>query len=125
MWRKNEVSRPEASKRNATTILSVESAKMPSLQASDLSLDARQRRILFRSWHRGMREMDLVLGRFADAEIASLGSSELDDYELLLEAQDRDVFSWLTLEAETPSSYDTPVLRKIRAFHSHGGPIHT
>ena len=59
------------------------------------------------------------------AEIARLGSSELDDYERLLEAQDRDVFRWLTFEAETPSLYDTPVLRKIRAFHSHTGPIHT
>ena len=98
---------------------------MPSLQASNLSLDAQRRRILFRSWHRGMREMDLVFGRFADAEIASLGSGELDDYERLLEAQDRDVFSWLTGEAETPSSFDTPVLRRIRAFHSHAGPIHT
>ena len=98
---------------------------MPNPQASGLSLDARQRRILFRSWHRGMREMDLVLGRFADAEIATLGSSELDDYERLLEAQDRDVFSWLTSEAEIPGLYDTPVLRKIRAFHSHTGPIHT
>ena len=98
---------------------------MPSLQASNLSLDAQRRRILFRSWHRGMREMDLVFGRFADAEIASLGSSELDDYERLLEAPDRDVFNWLTSEAETPSSYDTPVLRRIRAFHSHAGPIHT
>ncbi|HEY4848032.1 MAG TPA: succinate dehydrogenase assembly factor 2 [Methylocella sp.] len=98
---------------------------MPSPQASDLSLDARRRRSLFRSWHRGMREMDLVLGRFADAEIARLCESELDDYELLLEAQDRDVFSWLTFEAEVPDLYDTPVLRKIRAFHSHTGPIHT
>ncbi len=97
---------------------------MPRLQASDLSLDVRRRRILFRSWHRGTRELDLVLGRFADAEIASLRSSELDDYELLLEAQDRDVFSWLTFEAETPSLYDTPVLRKIRDFHSRTGPIH-
>jgi antitoxin CptB len=42
----------------------------------------------------------------------------------LLEAQDRDVFSWLTSEAEIPGLYDTPVLRKIRAFHSHTGPIH-
>ena len=67
---------------------------MPTPQASGLSLDARQRRVLFRSRHRGMREMDLVLGRFADAEIARLGSSELDDYERLLEAQDRDVFRW-------------------------------
>ena len=97
---------------------------MPSLQSSDLSLDARQRRIQFRSWHRGMREMDLVLGRFVDAEIARLSESELDDYERLLEAQDRDVFSWLTSEAEIPGLYDTPVLRKIRAFHSHTGPIH-
>ena len=98
---------------------------MPTPQASGLSLDAQQRRILFRSWHRGMREMDLVLGRFADAEIASLGSSELDDYERLLEAPDRDVFRWLTFEAATPRLYDTPVLRKIRAFHSYTGPIHT
>jgi antitoxin CptB len=98
---------------------------MPSLQAPYLSLAARQRRILFRSWHRGMREMDLVLGRFANAEIGSLCDSELDDYELLLEARDRDVFSWLTGEAEIPSLYDTPVLRKIRAFHSHAGPIQT
>ena len=98
---------------------------MARLQASGLSLEARQRRILFRSWHRGIREMDLILGRFADAEIAGLCESELDDYELLLEAPDRDVFSWLTFEAEIPSLYDTPVLRKIRAFHNHAGPIHT
>ena len=98
---------------------------MLSRQASDLGLDARQRRIRFRSWHRGMREMDLILGRFADAQIGNLSESELDDYESLLEAQDRDVLSWLTGEAEIPSLYDTPVLRKIRAFHSHTGPIHT
>jgi antitoxin CptB len=71
-----------------------------------------------------MREMDLVLGRFADAEIAGLGSRELYDYERLLEAEDRDVFNWLTFAVETPRLYDTPVLRKIRAFHSHAGPIH-
>ncbi|MGH6800175.1 MAG: succinate dehydrogenase assembly factor 2 [Methylocella sp.] len=97
---------------------------MRGLQGSNLSLDARRRRIRFRSWHRGMREIDLVLGRFADAEIACLGSNELDDYERLLEAPDRDVFGWLIGAAATPSSYDTPVLRRIRAFHSHAGPLH-
>jgi antitoxin CptB len=59
---------------------------MPSLQESDVSLDARQRRILFRSWHRGMREMDLVLGRFADAEIANL-DSDLQKYLVLSDLQ--------------------------------------
>jgi antitoxin CptB len=117
------VSRPDASKRKVTASWALE-RNMARLQASDLSLDIRQRRILFRSWHRGTRELDLILGRFADAEIASLGNSELDDYERLLEAPDPDVFSWLTFEAEIPCLYDTPVLRKIRSFHSHTGPIH-
>jgi antitoxin CptB len=98
---------------------------MSGAQAKNLELSARQRRILFRSWHRGMREMDLLLGRFANAEIGNLSNSELDDYELLLEAQDRDIFSWLTGEARPPSAYDTEVLRKVRAFHNHAGPIHT
>jgi antitoxin CptB len=98
---------------------------MSGAEANKLELSERQKRVLFRSCHRGMREMDLLLGRFADAEIAKLRERELDDYERLLEAPDRDVFSWFTGEAATPCLYDTPLLRKIRAFHSHAGPNHT
>ena len=58
-------------------------------------LDARRRRLLFRSWHRGIREMDLVYGRFADAQIAALSEAELDDYERLLELRDQQVFDWV------------------------------
>ncbi|TVR09739.1 MAG: succinate dehydrogenase assembly factor 2 family protein [Salinarimonadaceae bacterium] len=86
-------------------------------------LDVRRRRILFRSWHRGMREMDLLMGQFADATISELTDSELDDFELLIEAPDRDIFSWMTGEAETPSNYDTPVFRRLKAFHQHAAPI--
>jgi antitoxin CptB len=86
--------------------------------------DPRRRRALFRSWHRGMRETDLLMGPFADAEIANLSEADLADYEVLLEAQDRDILTWLTGEAEIPSSYDTPVLEKLRRFHTHAGPIH-
>jgi antitoxin CptB len=98
---------------------------MSAAQAKVPALSARQRRILFRSWHRGMREIDLILGRFADAEIAKLCESELDDYERLLEAPDPDIFSWITGEAMPPVAYDTPVLHKIRNFHNHAAPIHT
>lgn len=98
---------------------------MAGTETTNLELDVRRRRILFRSWHRGMREMDLILGRFVTAEIDRLSKSEIDDYEILLEAQDRDVFSWLTGELETPKAYDTPIFRKIRAFHTHMGPIHS
>ena len=60
---------------------------MSGAQAKTLELCARQRRILFRSWHRGMREVDLLLGRFANAEIGNLSDDELDAYEVLLEAR--------------------------------------
>jgi antitoxin CptB len=86
--------------------------------------DPRRRRALFRSWHRGLRETDLLMGRFADAEIAGLNDRDLADYESLLDAQDRDVLAWLTGEAEVPPDYDTPVFRKLRDFHTHAGPIH-
>ena len=64
--------------------------------------------------------MDLVLGRFADSEIEGLSDAELEDYEALMEVPDRDVFSWLTREVETPENYDTVVFRKIRDFHLSG-----
>ncbi len=62
---------------------------------SSEGLDARRRRLLFRSWHRGIHEMDLVYGRFADAHIAGLSDSELDDFEKLLELRDQVVFDWI------------------------------
>ncbi|KAB0681739.1 succinate dehydrogenase assembly factor 2 [Aureimonas leprariae] len=90
---------------------------------SSLDLDVRRRKALFRSWHRGTREMDLVLGRFADAEIDRLDDGEMSDYEALMEAPDRDIFKWLTGEAETPPNYDTPVLRRIMHFYKDGGAV--
>ncbi|MGH7005059.1 MAG: succinate dehydrogenase assembly factor 2 [Alphaproteobacteria bacterium] len=78
-------------------------------------LAPRQRRILFRSWHRGMREMDLILGQFADAHIDSLSVAELDQYEALMEALDRDLLTWVTGEAAVPAEFDTPLFRKIVA----------
>lgn len=80
-------------------------------------LDHRRRRLLFRSWHRGIREMDLVMGQFADAQIDQLTDDELDVYEALLEAPDPEVFKWITRSAPVPANFDTPILQRIRAFH--------
>ena len=86
-------------------------------------LDTRRRRAKFRAWHRGTREMDLLLGGFCDAEIGTLPEADVTDLEALLEAQDRDVFSWLTGEIAVPGDYDTAVFRKVRAFHTHATPL--
>ena len=80
-------------------------------------LDHRRKRLLFRSWHRGIREMDLVMGQFADSEIDRLDAGELDLYEALLEAPDPEVFKWITETAPVPANYDTAILHRIRAFH--------
>jgi antitoxin CptB len=91
-----------------------------STRSSD-GLDLRRRKLLFRSWHRGMREMDLVMGRFADAEIGRLSEAELDEYERLVELPDGELLGWITGEQEIPAEHDGAVLRLLRAFHENAG----
>ena len=59
-------------------------------------LDDRRKRLLFRCWHRGTREMDLILGRFADAEIANLSDGDLAELERLIDVPDPDLYAALT-----------------------------
>lgn len=91
---------------------------------SSADLDPRRRKILFRAWHRGMREMDLIMGRFANAEIGGLSEAELDEFERLIEVLDRDLLSWVTGEAPVPENYNSEVFRRLKAFHRHDKPIH-
>jgi antitoxin CptB len=92
-------------------------------EISSDGLDSRRRRLLFRSWHRGIREMDVVYGRFADAQIAGLSDAELDDYERLLELRDQQVFDWLFGPQSLDAAYDTPLFRRLLAFHNGGKTI--
>ena len=89
------------------------------IRSSD-GLDTRRRRILFRARHRGMREMDVIMGRFVDAEIDRLSDAELDALELLLDAQDQEAFSWICGTLAVPAEHDTPLLRRLKDFHLSG-----
>ena len=80
-------------------------------------LDARRRRMLFRSWHRGIKEMDLIMGRFSDAHVADLADTEIDDFERLMELRDQEILSWIDGTAQVPAAYDTPLFRKLRDFN--------
>jgi antitoxin CptB len=84
---------------------------------SNNDLDVRRRRLRFRAWHRGTREMDLLLGRFADAEMAKFDEQNLASFEALLEVPDPDLYNWIVGAEETPAPYDTPLLRRLRDFH--------
>jgi antitoxin CptB len=78
----------------------------------------RRRRLTFRAWHRGMREVDLLLGRFADAAVPGMDEPGLAAFEALLDLPDPQILSWLTGEAAVPPEYDSPFVRNLLAFHA-------
>lgn len=81
-------------------------------------LDDRRKRLLFRCWHRGTREMDLILGRFADAEIGTLTDGELSELELLLEIPDPDFYAAVTGSQPLPPGAPAALFARIQAFRA-------
>ena len=88
-------------------------------ERSSEGLDVRRRKLLFRAWRRGVRETDLIVGRFADAHIEALDDAALDDFERLIEVPNADLYAWVAGDRAIPSDYDTAVLRQLIAFHIH------
>jgi antitoxin CptB len=80
------------------------------------ALAIQRRRLRFRSWHRGTREADLILGRFADAHLADFTAEQLDRYGALLEKSDPDIYDWLIDRASVPAADDTDVFRLLKDF---------
>lgn len=93
---------------------------MSGMTRSSDGLDVRRRKLLFRCWHRGLREMDLILGRFADREIGTLSEGEVAELEHLTDLPDPQVLGWLTGETEVPQAQDTALFRRLRDFHESG-----
>ena len=79
-------------------------------------MDARRSKLKYRAWHRGFREADLILGPFADARLESLDDVELDQFELLLNQPDHDLYGWIVGQAEPPAGMRLPVLALIQDF---------
>jgi antitoxin CptB len=83
---------------------------------SSEGLDERRRRLLFRSWHRGTREMDLIMGRFADMHIGALTEAELDAFERLADVPEPDLYAWITGERPVAPEHDGPFFHRLRDF---------
>jgi len=84
---------------------------------SSEGLDERRRRLLFRAWHRGLREVDLITGRFADAHLATLSDAEIGEFEQLMEVPEPDLLNWVMGASEIPKTYDTALFRRLCDFH--------
>jgi len=93
-------------------------AKMTGTTRSSGGLDDRRKRLLFRCWHRGTREMDLILGRFADAEIATLSDGDMAELERLLEVPDPDLYAALTGDKMPEPELAGALFARIKAFRA-------
>lgn len=67
--------------------------------------ETRLKRLTMRSWRRGMREMDIVLGPYADARLAAMDGTALDAWEALLDENDQDLLAWILGQQAAPATH--------------------
>lgn len=87
---------------------------------SSTPIEVRRRRLVFRCWHRGTREADLILGRFAEAHVGAFDLAQLDRFEALLECSDPDLYAWIIGQEPVPAEHDHDVMALLRSFRTAG-----
>ena len=83
---------------------------------SSSALDERRRRILFRAWRRGLREMDLIMGRFADAHLPTMNEDELAEFERLLDVPDTVALACIVGGEAPQREFSTPLFARLRGL---------
>jgi len=81
----------------------------------DISM--RRKKLRYRAWHRGTREMDLVLGPYADAHTEAMDDAQLDRLEALMSEEDPPLLTWVMRQEEPPAHVDRAFLDEVIADH--------
>jgi antitoxin CptB len=84
------------------------------IKEGDLAI--RRRQLIFRSWHRGTREADLLLGPFADAFLPACPPEQVELYAALLEVEDPDLWDWVTGQKPIDPAHQGPVFDALLKF---------
>ncbi len=79
------------------------------------TLENKRKRLIFRSDHRGTKEMDLIMGSFAKKHVPEFSEDQLAQYEELLLCNDPDLYNWLTKKEEPEDSIQGDVFEKLKA----------
>lgn len=80
----------------------------------ELDLENRRRRLLFRAWHRGIKELDLIFGNFVEANINNFGHDECAWFESLFEEQDHEILSWVTKGENVPEQFQSELMTRLQ-----------
>lgn len=86
------------------------------------ALEQRRKKLRFRAWRRGFREMDLLMGSFADERLDGFSEPQLDEFERLLAIPDWEVFAWLIGQKPVPDNHAGEVLDQLIAFRYEAQP---
>ena len=80
--------------------------------------ETRLKRLRYRSWHRGCKETDLILGNYIDAHMDTMNLAEIERFEAFLEEDDDAIWKWLTGKLEPKDEYKPliDILRHFREF---------
>lgn len=82
-----------------------------------LALSDLRKKLLFRAWHRGTREADLLMGRFAEAHMADWSDTQVAQFDALLAETDPDIYDWLTGRLPHPDADFAPLLLELQKFY--------
>lgn len=80
-------------------------------------MDHKRKRLLFHCTHMGMKENDVMFGKFARAHVADLDDTQVAELEALLENNDQDLFHWVMGRVEVPAVWDTEMMKRLKAFN--------
>ena len=78
-------------------------------------LEIKRKRLHFRAWHRGTRELDLIMGSFADRYIGDFTAGQLDQFEALLALSDPDVYNWITGVEDPPANLQNDIFELLKS----------
>lgn len=79
-------------------------------------IDIRRKKLLYIATYRGFKEADLLIGGFAKANLADMTEAELDEFEALLQINDRELYAWATGKAEPPANVSGPIFERLKQF---------
>lgn len=82
-------------------------------------LDIVRKRLAWRASRRGIREMDIIVGGYADKHLPTMSAKDLIAFEALLEIPDQQLLSWVTRQEDVPPDLRNPMLMEILAFRPH------
>lgn len=81
-----------------------------------LNIDDRRRRLVFRAWHRGIKELDLIFGNFVEQHVDEMSNEDCIWFEAVFEENDHEVLAWVTGDKEPPEKFSGPWMTQLQAL---------